>query len=44
MKAIRYSGSITEYTSSRNPINTIADYESDSWDDIYNYIVNNHDN
>lgn len=39
MNAIRYTGSVTEYTSSRNPKNTLADYETDSWDDIYNYIV-----
>ncbi len=41
MKAIRFTGSVTEYTSSRNPQQTIADYETETWDDIHIYIKNN---
>lgn len=41
MKAIRFTGSVTEYTSSRNPQKTAADYETDNWNDILTYVKNN---
>lgn len=39
MKAIRFSGSITEYVSVRNTDDTQADHEFHRWDDITNLII-----
>lgn len=38
MKSIRFSGSVTEYTTRNNSKSTLADYETDSWTDIVSKI------
>lgn len=40
MKSIRFSGSVTEYTTRKNTQNTLADFETDSWTDIVSKIKN----